>query len=539
MGAYNSRRMADEDSNMSQSETGSESDSDLEMPRNYAHFLQSLISSGQVHIMTNDYDNYYGPSLPKINHKPNTSTLDSSEFSFLTKQASGLMDLRKKDFVRERNVTRMLQNRERGMHAQGFSRGNKCKIFNRYIPNEMSVLGECTGKVFCGIFSPDGNCFVTASQDRHIRLYNSGDGSYKLFKSLRARDVGWSIIDVAFSRDQQHFVYSTWSSSCKFLLVYSIGVSYELCIAVHVCSVDSDNHQEPLSLVNSGRRFCVFSIVYSSDSRELLSGANDGCLYIYDLTTRSSVLKIPAHEYDVNSVVFADDSSHIIYSGGDDGLIKVWDRRTMDESSPKSVGVLAGHMDGITFIDSRGDGRHLISNSKDQSIKLWDVRVFSGGARRRKIPQSGAGPDVGLQVAGMYSSRTKLEGDTSIMTYRGHVVIKTLVRCRFSPAETTGQRYIYTGCGMGRVIVYDALTGKMKGDINGHVACVRDVSWHPTRNEILSSSWDGMVGKWYYTRDEAADDGDGLLGLDKLDYVNSPPLRRSLRLALKKRKETT
>lgn len=34
-------------------------------------------------------------------------------------------------------------------------------------------------------------------------------------------------------------------------------------------------------------------------------------------------------------------------------------------------------MDGITYIDSRGDGRHLISNSKDQPIKLWDVRVFS------------------------------------------------------------------------------------------------------------------------------------------------------------------
>lgn len=34
-------------------------------------------------------------------------------------------------------------------------------------------------------------------------------------------------------------------------------------------------------------------------------------------------------------------------------------------------------MDGITYIDSRGDGRHLISNSKDQSIKLWDIRAFS------------------------------------------------------------------------------------------------------------------------------------------------------------------
>lgn len=87
--------------------------------------------------------------------------------------------------------------------------------------------------------------------------------------------------------------------------------------------------------------------------------------------------QIRCHEYDVNTIAFADDSSNIIYSGGDDGLIKVWDRRTLNESNPKPVGVLAGHLDGITFIDSRGDGRHLISNSKDQSIKLWDVRVFS------------------------------------------------------------------------------------------------------------------------------------------------------------------
>lgn len=34
-------------------------------------------------------------------------------------------------------------------------------------------------------------------------------------------------------------------------------------------------------------------------------------------------------------------------------------------------------MGGITFVDPRGDGRHLITNSKDQTIKLWDARKFS------------------------------------------------------------------------------------------------------------------------------------------------------------------
>ena len=38
-----------------------------------------------------------------------------------------------------------------------------------------------------------------------------------------------------------------------------------------------------------------------------------------------------------------------------------------------------------------------------------------------------------------------VEGDTSLMTYRGHNVLQTLIRCHFSPQFSTGQRYIYTG----------------------------------------------------------------------------------------------
>ena len=52
----------------------------------------------------------------------------------------------------------------------------------------------------------------------------------------------------------------------------------------------------------------------------------------------------------------------------------------------------------------------------------------------------------------MLNTKESLPGDSSIMTYKGHMVTNTLIRCRFSPVETTGQRYIYTGCGYGRVI---------------------------------------------------------------------------------------
>ena len=40
------------------------------------------------------------------------------------------------------------------------------------------------------------------------------------------------------------------------------------------------------------------------------------------------------------------------------------------------------------------------------------------------------------------------------MSYRGHKVLQTLIRAYFSPAETTGQRYIYSGSDCGSVFVW-------------------------------------------------------------------------------------
>lgn len=54
----------------------------------------------------------------------------------------------------------------------------------------------------------------------------------------------------------------------------------------------------------------------------------------------------------------------------------MWDRRCFI-SKGRANGVLMGHLEGITFIDSRRDGRYFISNGKDQTTKLWDIRKMS------------------------------------------------------------------------------------------------------------------------------------------------------------------
>lgn len=64
---------------------------------------------------------------------------------------------------------------------------------------------------------------------------------------------------------------------------------------------------------------------------------------------------------------------------------QIWDRRCLNETNPKDVGAFSGHLDGITYIDSKKDARYLISNSKDQTIKLWDMRMFSPSVNTNQV----------------------------------------------------------------------------------------------------------------------------------------------------------
>ncbi len=69
------------------------------------------------------------------------------------------------------------------------------------------------------------------------------------------------------------------------------------------------------------------------------------------------------------------------------------------------------------------------------------------------------------------------------MSYRGHTVLRTLIRCHFSPAETTGSQYIYSGSADGVIHVrfMRALSGKRHYSplqfldmVSGRSSCPKD-----------------------------------------------------------------
>ncbi|KAD6120163.1 hypothetical protein E3N88_11434 [Mikania micrantha] len=395
----------------------------------------------------------------------------------------------KEEFLVSR--VKMLAGREGNYSGRGrFSSADRCHILNKYLPVKgPSIVDHLTTRAYVSQFSNDGSLFVAAFQGSHIKIYNAEMG-WKLQKNIVAKSLRWTITDTSLSPDKRFLVYATMSPVVNIVNIGSAATeSHANVTEIHEGLEFSGDH-------GGGYSFGIFSVKFSNDGRELVAGSNDDSIYVYDIEANKLSLRIQAHMSDVNSVCFADETSHLIYSGSDDNLCKVWDRRCL-RSRGKPAGILAGHLEGITFLDSRNDGRYFISNGKDQSIKLWDIRKMSSNAPRtpgfRNYEWDYRWMDYPHRARDL-----KHPSDQSVATYKGHSVLRTLIRCYFSPEHSTGQKYIYTGSHDYCVYIYDLVSGAQVARLLHHKSTVRDCSWHPYYPTLVSSSFDGGIAKWEF-----------------------------------------
>lgn len=173
----------------------------------------------------------------------------------------------------------------------------------------------------------------------------------------------------------------------------------------------------------------------------------------------------------------------------------------------REAGVFIGHTEGLTYVDSKGDGRYVLSNGKDQTMKLWDLRKMMPTERASRLDPSRYSHSFDYRF--MTYDEEDYEPhphDCSLVTFRGHRVLKTLIRCHFSPPGSTNSRYVYSGSEDGCVYIYN-MDATLAGKVNVNQAtrhsrprdpelyasryepeernrdawktCVRDASWHP------------------------------------------------------------
>ncbi|CAI9774324.1 unnamed protein product [Fraxinus pennsylvanica] len=393
------------------------------------------------------------------------------------------------------STTKMLAGREANFSGRGrFTSGDCRHILSKYLPvNGPWVVDQMSTRAYVSQFSVDGSLFVAAFQGSHIRIYDV-DRGWKVQKNILARSLRWTVTDTSLSPNQQYLVYATMSPIVNIVNVGSTTTASLANITEIHDGLDFSAADD------GGYSFGIFSLKFSTDGREIVAGSSDDAIYVYDLEANKLSLRIQAHTSDVNTVCFADEGGHLIYSGSDDNFCKVWDRRCFKVKG-KPAGVLMGHLEGVTFLDSRGDGRYFISNGKDQAIKLWDIRKMSSNTNcyqgHRNYEWDYRWMDYPPQARTL-----KHPYDQSIATYKGHSVLRTLIRCYFSPEYSTGQKYIYTGSHDSCIYIYDLVTGAQVAKLQHHKSTVRDCSWHPTYPMLVSSSWDGDIVKWEFPGNE-------------------------------------
>ncbi|KAJ3117521.1 hypothetical protein HDU96_006450 [Phlyctochytrium bullatum] len=311
---------------------------------------------------------------------------------------------------------------------------------------------------YCGQFSSDGSMFYAATKDYKIHLYDS-DNDFKKVDTIRCVPGQWTVTDCDLSRDSQTLLYSSITETVHLVNINPASERY--------------NQHVPLLFNDDDNGFGIWSVRLSRDGREVVAGSNAGQIFVYDIEAREHLHRIRGHRDDVNAVCFADDSSNVVISGSDDAVLKIWDRRSMKDDS-RAAGVLVGHTEGITYVASRGDGRYVVSNGKDQRLLIRNYgRPHFDYRYNRAPPPSPRHPH-----------------DVSVRCFQGHQVLRTLIRCHFSPDGN----FVYTGSSDGRVLVFDAEgstdpVSELKPPKARAAArnrrffddgvCTRDVSWHP------------------------------------------------------------
>lgn len=299
-----------------------------------------------------------------------------------------------------------------------------------FLKGPIMLLTGHDGEIFTSKFHPNGTAIASAGTDRSIYLWSTR-GDCENYAILKAAHTN-SIIDIQYSTDGDRLF------SCSADKTVTIWDSTTGCRLKKL-----RNHQSYVNSISTAQ----------NDPNLLVSVGDDCYINIWDLRKRRCALSFK-EKYQLTAVCFNIASDQVMV-GGIENSINVWDLR-----SGQLHYSMLGHQDTITGLSVSPNGNHLLSNSMDNTLKSWNIRLNAPNNRLEK-------------------------------TFLGHQhnFEKNLLRCSWSPngymvAAGSSDRNVYIWSYSSCDILYK---------LPGHRGSVNEVVFSPQEPLVLSCSSDKQM----------------------------------------------
>jgi WD40 repeat protein len=125
------------------------------------------------------------------------------------------------------------------------------------------------------------------------------------------------------------------------------------------------------TVIESAHQQSVFTLCYTPDQKNLLSGGRDAMLRVWALDDSiHCISEQPAHLFTLNHIAFSPDQG-LFATASRDRTIKIWDAANFELLKVIDTLRYGGHVNSVNHLLWTNDC--LVSCSDDRTIKLWEI----------------------------------------------------------------------------------------------------------------------------------------------------------------------
>lgn len=337
---------------------------------------------------------------------------------------------------------------------------------------------QSLGSVSALVGSPDGTWLVIGAADGKLALWRVDEDS--LWCIWPGHDA-W-VLSVDFSPDG---VLIATASEDRTVKIWRMDAGAQPPRCVHTLRG------------HTGRvRAVAFQPVtapsYQSHSPLIVSGGDDGVIILWNIHDGQPVQVMRGDVGTIRTLAFVPNCDLLI-SGGNDHKIAVWDLLT-----GRIQNQWVGHDHDVNKVVCHPNGQFLISGGRDAQVHVWRI----SSAERLHTFHAHSGPVACLAIS-PNGSFLATAGDDQMITVLDARTYRSLLAVRahrsdriralyFSPDSET----LYSGAEDHTVKVWDVRSSNCLKTITGYMNWVNAVAYHPSGELFASCDHDGAIRLW-------------------------------------------